>query len=168
MKRLTHFVLAFAMCTLAMGPGKALAKTTYTAQLTGREEVPPNDTNASGLVTLHVNKAQTQITYKVVVGNIDNVTAAHIHLGARGTTGPVVATLFGPVAAGGGKKSGILTEGTITAASLTGDLAGHTLLDLIAAFDAGNAYVNVHTDDGSAGSTGKGDFPDGEIRGQVH
>jgi len=34
---------------------------------------------------------------------------------------------------------------------------------------AGRAYVNIHTDDGIPGGTGqRGDYPDGEIRGQIH
>jgi hypothetical protein len=33
---------------------------------------------------------------------------------------------------------------------------------------AGNTYVNVHTNDGmGATNTGPGDFPGGEIRGQI-
>jgi hypothetical protein len=33
---------------------------------------------------------------------------------------------------------------------------------------AGNAYVNVHTNDGvDPTNTGAGDFPGGEIRGQI-
>jgi hypothetical protein len=58
-----------------------------------------------------------------------------------------------------------LAEGTITASStLTGvDLAG-----LIALFNSGMAYVNVHTNDGvDPANTGPGDFPGGEIRGQI-
>ena len=63
---------------------------------------------------------------------------------------------------------GVLAEGTITAADLVGPLAGHPLSDLIDAIQAGNAYVNVHTNDGVAPTnTGPGDFPGGEIRGQL-
>jgi hypothetical protein len=37
-----------------------------------------------------------------------------------------------------------------------------------AAIEAGDAYVNVHTNDGVAPTnTGPGDFPGGEIRGQL-
>ena len=40
---------------------------------------------------------------------------------------------------------------------------------LQAAVAAGNAYVNVHTNGGVAPpNTGPGDFPGGEIRGQLH
>ena len=59
-------------------------------------------------------------------------------------------------------------EGTITAANLVGPLAGHPLSDLIAEMRAGNTYTNVHTNDGVAPpNTGPGDFPGGEIRGQI-
>jgi hypothetical protein len=40
--------------------------------------------------------------------------------------------------------------------------------DVVAAIEAGNVYVNVHTSDGDATpNEGPGDFPGGEIRGQV-
>jgi hypothetical protein len=43
------------------------------------------------------------------------------------------------------------------------------LSDLISALEAGNLYVNVHTNDFVAPTnTGPGDFPGGEIRGQLH
>ena len=168
MRRLTHLFLALAAVALVAAPATAQAKRTYTAQLTGREEVPMRDTRATGHVNFKLNKEGTELEYKLVVANIDNVVGAHIHLGARGVNGGVIVTLFGPAEPGGGKQNGVLAEGTITAANLTGDLAGRTLLDLIAAFDAGNAYVNVHTDDGQAGSGRAGDIPEGEIRGQIH
>jgi hypothetical protein len=40
--------------------------------------------------------------------------------------------------------------------------------ELRAAMEAGNTYVNVHTNDGvGETNTGPGDFPGGEIRGQI-
>jgi hypothetical protein len=43
-----------------------------------------------------------------------------------------------------------------------------TFDDLVAAMRAGNAYVNVHTDDGvGQPNTGAGDMASGEIRGQI-
>ena len=62
----------------------------------------------------------------------------------------------------------MLATGTITAADLVGPLAGQPLSALIEEMPAGNTYVNVHTDDGVAPpNTGPGDFPGGEIRGQI-
>jgi hypothetical protein len=168
MRRIPHLLLAFTAIALLAAPASAQLKRSYSAQLSGREEVPMRETRATGHVNFKLNKEGTELTYRLVVANIENVIAAHIHLGARGTNGGVVVTLYGPTDAGGGRRNGVLAEGTITAANLTGDLAGRSLLDLIAAFDAGNAYVNVHTDDGQAGSGRAGDLPDGEIRGQIH
>ncbi|PYV08229.1 MAG: hypothetical protein DMG07_26405 [Acidobacteria bacterium] len=62
----------------------------------------------------------------------------------------------------------MLAEGTITAADLVGPLTGNPLSELITAMEDGNAYVNAHTNDGVAPTnTGPGDFPGGEIRGQI-
>jgi hypothetical protein len=56
----------------------------------------------------------------------------------------------------------------ITQTNLVGALAGQPLSALIDALRNGNAYVNVHTNDGVAPTdTGPGDFPSGEIRGQI-
>jgi hypothetical protein len=56
----------------------------------------------------------------------------------------------------------------ITSSNLVGLLAGHPLSDLIDAMENGSAYVNVHTNDFvDPPNTGPGDFPGGEIRGQL-
>jgi hypothetical protein len=108
------------------------------------------------------------ISFKLMASNIDNVVASHIHVGPVGSPGPVVVFLYGNAPAGGGRHNGILAEGTFTAANLVGPLAGQPLSALLAQMDAGNTYVNVHTNDGVAPTnTGPGDFPSGEIRGQI-
>jgi hypothetical protein len=101
------------------------------------------------------------------VSNIENVFAAHIHCGAKRVNGPVGVTLFMGTP-GGGAISGTLAKGTITAPD-PGNLCGWMDLDdVVAAMISGNAYVNVHTNDGVAPTnTGPGDFPGGEIRGQI-
>src|SRR5437667_342610 len=48
------------------------------------------------------------------------------------------------------------------------NFVAHPLSDLIAALSTAGAYANVHTNDGVAPTnTGPGDFPGGEIRGQI-
>ena len=62
----------------------------------------------------------------------------------------------------------VLATGTITAANLVGPLAGQPLSALLAELRSGNAYANVHTNDGLGDpNTGPGDFPGGEIRAQL-
>jgi hypothetical protein len=140
----------------------------FTVRLLGRDEVPPRDTPANGKALLHLRRNGTALAFELVAHDITNVVAAHIHVGKPGVNGPIVAFLFGPVPPGGGRREGVLARGTIRAGNLTGPLAGHQLADLVAEMRAGNAYVNVHTDDGvSPANTGPGDFPGGEIRGQI-
>ena len=140
----------------------------FLAHLEGGQEVPVRETNATGQTVFTLSKDETQIEYRLIVANIDNVTAAHIHLGAAGVNGPVVAFLAGDFAPAGGRVQGVLAEGTITSANLVGPLAGMDFSVLVAALRAGGIYVNVHTNDGSApANTGPGDFPGGEIRGQI-
>jgi hypothetical protein len=104
----------------------------------------------------------------MMASNIDNVIASHIHIGPPGANGPVVVFLFGPAAPGGGPQDGILADGTFTASNFVGPLAGAQMSALLTAIAAGNAYVNVHTNDGVAPiDTGPGDFPGGEVRGQL-
>src|SRR5205814_6990374 len=96
------------------------------------------------------------------------VIAAHIHLGPPKVNRPIVVFLAGPFAPSRGRTDGVLAEETITAANLIGPLAGHPLSDLVAEMEAGNTYVNAHTNNSVDGTnTGPGDFPGGEIRGQV-
>lgn len=172
MRRLPYVLMTIAaawFCSLNPTHASAAREVSYSAELTGHEEVPLRESNATGHATFQLSKDGLSMTFKVVVADIENVTAAHIHLGARGMSGPAIAVLYGPVRAAGGKKAGVLAEGTITSATLTGDLAGHPLADLVMAMDAGNTYVDIHTDDGAgAPGTRSGDYPDGEIRGQIH
>lgn len=138
------------------------------AHLVGDEEVPPRETQAVGQAQFRLNASETELSYKLIVANIDNVIAAHIHVAPPGVNGPVVLFLAGPFASAGGPSNGILAQDTVTAADLVGPLAGHPLSDLVAAMRAGNTYVNVHTSDGvPPDNTGPGDFPGGEIRGQI-
>jgi hypothetical protein len=138
----------------------------YSVHLNGATEVPANASLATGQAIFQLSSDGTALDYRLIVANLDNPVAAHIHIGPPGVNGPVVAFLFGPAAPGGGTANGVLAEGTITAASLVGPLAGQPFSVLIDALNSGNAYVNVHTNDGvDPTGTGPGDLPGGEIRG---
>jgi CHRD domain len=92
------------------------------------------------------------------------VTQAHIHCGAAGVNGPVVAFLAGFHDRGwdvDGKWVGtasIDASNVITrAASATCPTGVNNLADIIKLMNEGNAYVNAHTIA----------FPGGEVRGQL-
>ena len=128
----------------------------FVAHLAGDHETPPNDSLAQGQAIFHVDDDGSSATFKLIVANIENVIAAHIHLAPVLVAGPIVVPLFS--GAPSGRFDGILAQGTFTAANFTGPLAGHPFSDLIDAMVNGNTYVNVHTTAN----------PGGEIRGQIH
>ncbi len=132
------------------------AKEGFHANLTGDQETPMVKTGAMGEAVFHLMKDGNELGYKLTVSNMENVTAAHIHMGKKGVEGPPLAGLFaGPKKEG--SFTGVLAEGTLTAKDLTGPLSGKSVSDLIKMIRDGAAYVNVHTDK----------HPNGEIRGQI-
>jgi hypothetical protein len=136
--------------------------------LSGAEEVPVRQTRARGAAVFHLSDDGTALSYKLIVANIQNVVQSHIHIGAAGANGPIGVFLYGLVPSGGGRINGVIAEGTITAANFIGPLTGVGMDVLMDHILSGNAYVNVHTNDGvDPTNTGAGDFPGGEIRGQI-
>jgi hypothetical protein len=106
--------------------------------LSGSQEVPPVNSQASGISSITVT-GDKNISGRVETTGM-NGTVAHIHQGAPGQNGPPIVTLV---------KSG----------ENTWSVPANTILSS-AQFDAyrrGHLYVNVH----SAAN------PDGEIRGQL-
>lgn len=111
----------------------------FSATLVGSDEVPPNNSSATGTSVVVIDPASMAMKATIVTADITG-TSAHIHAGATGVAGPIVFPLT-ETATG----SGIWT----TSATLTADQLN--------VLKEGNYYVNVHS---SA-------FPDGEIRGQL-
>jgi hypothetical protein len=167
MKRSAYFAIAISTllpaafaCSDDDDPGPS--GTNFSATLSGAEEVPAVPTTATGTATFTVNGGQ--ISYTVNVNGIQNAAVSHIHIAPAGENGPVRMNLCGtgdplPACVSG---TGVLATGS-NATTL-----GVTFDELVAAMQAGDAYVNVHTDDGSPPpNSGPGDMASGEIRGQI-
>jgi hypothetical protein len=162
--RRTILLTATLMLTLA---SSALAGDSFVATLSGDEEVPARDTQAVGVAKFKLGEDGAALNFKVNVAKIDNTVAAHIHCGAVGVNGPVGVTLFTGAPATG-TLNGTLAEGTVTAPDPGNGCGWTDLAAVLAAISSGDTYVNVHTNDGVAPpNTGPGDFPGGEIRGQI-
>jgi CHRD domain len=159
--------LAFVVGLVAVGVAVAGANANWSTHAKGDQEVPPRDTNAQAQAIFHLSKDGQELDYKLIASNIENVVQAHIHRGAVGENGPIGVFLFGPVAPAGGRTDGVLAEGTIRANNFIGPFAGMTVEDVAELLDSGAAYVNVHTSDGTA-VPGPGNFPGGEVRGQIN
>ena len=132
----------------------------FRTSLKGENEVPAVETRAQGQAIFQLSRDGSELSYKLIVANIENVTMAHIHLAPADANGPVVAWLYPegpPPQLIPGRFSGVLAEGVITDADIVGETDVETLDDLIDEIRAGNAYVNVHTEQN----------PGGEVRGQI-
>ena len=140
----------------------------FNTHLKGEHETPPHETQAQGQAIFQVSPDGLSVSYRLIASNIDNVVASHIHKAVVGVPGPAVVFLYGNAAPGAGRHDGVLSTGTLTAANLIGPLAGQPISALLALIESGDAYVNVHTNDGvDPPNSGPGDFPAGEIRGQL-
>ena len=136
------------MATLALAvgfsTGIASAQTTWHATLTGSQEVPVNLSTATGIGTLVLNAAQTQITVdESWTGLAGPATVSHIHGPALpGFSASPIFTFTGVPSA----TSGAIPEQTfaITAAQ-------------VGFLTSGQLYFNVHDTV----------FGGGEIRGQI-
>ena len=159
-----EFVVPLVSTDASLGAGDPTAST----HLSGDHEIPARDTRAQGQAIFKLSADGTTMSYKLIASNIENVVQAHIHVGSATENGPIAVFLYGLVPSGGGRHNGVLSEGTFTAANFIGPLAGQPMSALLAQMGNGNTYVNVHTNDGvGATNTGPGDFPGGEIRGQI-
>jgi hypothetical protein len=160
-----RFVVALSILFALTPAAGAAPPENFVANLSGGEEVPPRDTRARGEATFTLDDTG-MATYRLIVANIENVVQAHIHCGAAGTNGPVRVFLYGPVAPGGGRINGVIGEGGFDANDQ--DPCPTPPQTFLEAMRSGNTYVNVHTDDGdTTPNEGPGDFPGGEIRGQL-
>lgn len=118
----------------------------FSIQLTGEAEVTaagvPNqgDLDGTGTANVTVNVGQSRVCYELEVDEIGEATAAHIHVAASTTTGPVVVPLEAPA---DGDSAGCV--------DIDKDLAKAIISN------PANYYVNVHN----------AEFPGGALRGQL-
>ena len=121
MKSKIHVLAAL----LLLGPGLALAADAKVS-LTGSEEVPAVETTATGSGTIKI-AADNSVTGSVKTKGIEGI-AAHIHQAATGKNGPPIISL---------EKTGDGVWSVPKDSKLTDEQ--------LAAYKAGELYVNVHS-----------------------
>jgi hypothetical protein len=121
-------------------PSPAHAETvTLTAVLAGANETVPGDADGAGRFSVEIDTVSGDFCYVLSAEKIAKPTAAHLHSGAAGSSGPPVTALE------------VTGPGSDMCIALEPDV-----LKPIVANPAGY-YINVHT----------ADFPDGAVRGQL-
>ena len=145
---------------LILSPAAAMAVDTYSAQLSGADEVPPRATDAFGTIVVSHFPGLGRARFTLDVRRATAILSAvggHIHCAPAGANGPIVVFLAGEASPGGfdGRLSisGMIDDDNV----IPGSACGDTLAELLTAAAAGNAYVNLHSTT----------FPGGEIRGQL-
>jgi len=131
----------------------------FDAHLEGRQENPPVNSAATAEADFTLNDDGTLKFELKATAAITKAQQAHIHLGARGQNGPIVAFLMPFNAAGRDFQPGDeIAEGTLTDDDVIARPGfDGTVAALVARMRQGRAYANLHTVA----------FPGGEIRGQI-
>jgi hypothetical protein len=138
---LLRVVLAAAVAAAFVMPASA-ATVSYTAKLSGRNEVPKVDTKGSGRFDATLDTVSKELKYTLTFDNLSGpATGAHFH-------GPATRT----------KNAGVIVP--IGDKTPTSPVTGSVVLtdQQIKELQSGKIYANVHT----------ATHPAGEIRGQVH
>jgi CHRD domain len=151
---LTSIIYFSSATTVFAVQGGEGDKQKFTAHLFGDQQVPPVQTNASGIA--YFKPMQDNVWFNITITDIQGITMAHIHSGKQGENGPPIVPLYKPDTPSG-PIVGVLATGNITADTFKGPMAGKPISDLITAMQNGETYVNIHTQK----------HPDGEIRGQI-
>jgi CHRD domain len=110
MKRAIVLALMGGLLVGMLGSTVSAQPTTFRAVLSGGDEVPARDARARGVATFRLDGEGTELGFRLVVANIENVFDAHIHCGVAGVSGPIGVTLF-MGAPGGGRTDGVLAAG---------------------------------------------------------
>ncbi len=168
MKKIPSLLAATALAAaaaLASFPAAA-AVTLYSAPLTGPAEAPPNTSPGIGAALVTVDDTNLSLRLEVgFYGLLGETTAAHIHCCVEPPGTAPVAT---PVPNLPGFPVGVTTgyydqtfDMSLASSynpaflSANGGTPGSAFASLLSGLNAGDAYLNIHTDQ----------FPNGEIRG---
>ncbi len=123
------------------------------------QEVPQNSSKAQAFAWLKLIDNGEKLKFKMKAFGLNNVTAAHLHIGEPGANGEVAVNLLQDDAHKiqyGNRLKKLAV--TFDSDDLVGSFQGKPLDALVAEMTAGNVYINIHTDQ----------VPSGEIRGQVY
>jgi hypothetical protein len=137
----------------------------YTATLNVAQEEPDPTGNptATGTATMELEDGVLTVTVVVNGQLTSDVTMAHIHgPAAAGQIGPIILDFVPSMTTviNAGTRTGTIVSASFDLETLTVSATGVLRVEpavLIAHLNAGNAYVNVHTETN----------PTGEIRGQI-
>lgn len=153
-----RWLTLFAACLIVVACDDSdIEEDEYIAHLNGANEVPANNSDATG--TFFLEDDGDDIEFRLSVQNLNSPTMAHIHAGAPGENGGILVTLF-VTATPPATFSGVIASGEFSASDIetlpgaVGPISMDSLRELLR---TDGAYVNVHTVA----------LPGGELRGTI-
>jgi hypothetical protein len=155
------FIAAAATLSLTTFDTFSLAVTqrqNFIAQLKSEMVVPPVTSNATGVAYFQLDMEDNKIDYSLIVIDLDNAKAAHIHIGKEGEkNGTVIVTLYKPFKPPRHLGRILSVDDKITSDILEGPLDGKQLSALVNFMNNRTTYVDIHSQE----------YPNGELRGQI-
>ena len=130
----------------------------FYTNLSGAQQVPPINTNASGLTVFLYKNESSQLSYLVNVTGLEKITQVDLHNGSKGINGEVAVPLSEEKSAPDNENASLMIKDYVKEGDLQGPLINKKITDLLTLMSNQNAYVNVRTDLNALG----------EIRGQLH
>lgn len=133
-------VVALSLFTVTACGDSKPKTTTYSAELSGKNQVPPVTSDATGTAKLTLDRGSKTLTWEVTYkGLTGEPTAAHLHGPAKEGANAAPIVPFNPPLASPLRGSSVVSDTVITQ------------------LDNGEIYLNIHT----------AANPNGEIRGQL-
>jgi hypothetical protein len=165
MKTILAIIVAFiaAAATLSLTTfdtftSAAAHQQNFIAQLKSEMVVPPVTSNATGVAYFQFDMEDNKVEYSLIVIDLDNAKAAHIHIGKEGEkNGTVIVTLYKPFKPPRHLGRILSVDDNITSDILEGPIAGKELSVLVNFMNNRTTYVDIHSQQ----------YPNGELRGQI-
>src|ERR1044071_6765698 len=144
---LTLFLFVILCTTFqvqAQTPGQGIIG--FYANLSAKEEVPPTQSNATGLAFFLFSNETSELSYLVNASGLglDEITESLIYNGSTGSTGESVASLSDK-SANEESNSSMMFQGEIKKDNLKGLMQDKGIKDLVTLMRNESAYVNIHT-----------------------
>jgi CHRD domain len=118
---------------------------TFTANLSGEEEGPLNNSTASGSAKFVVHSNGSEVSYAVNLTGLKSLSNLDLVVGNNASEGPGVLRIAEDEKAENESSPVITLNGNITADDLTGAFEGKNMSDLIALLGNGSAYLEADT-----------------------
>jgi hypothetical protein len=117
----------------------------FIANLSGKNLLPPVNTNASGQATFNLTNQGSKMAYIIKAHGLDKVTSASLEYTLGGRARDIILLYDGAKSGTTGKINGMFVNGIFGSSGFLSDFKGKQLSDLTKAMTDGNVFLRVRT-----------------------